>query len=103
MKYLLLLFPLTCFAGDPHYIAPYETTVNQVITQEVNRSALAISDLHFNLATKDAQWAVAGSTIDGDSAGKFGVGMKLNNVFVSGTVAREGGHTGFGVSVTGKF
>lgn len=106
MKYLLLLFPLTVMAGDPHHetVKPiYYNTVEQSIVNEVNRSALGIADLHYNLATKDMQWAASASTIDGNNAGKLGIGKKIDNVFMSITVGRENGHTGFGVSGSGKF
>ena len=88
-------------ATERYYVE--NTYVNESITNEVNRSALGVADLQFNLATKDPQWAASFAKFDGSQAGKVAIGQKMDNVFVSGTVARENGHTGFGVSVSGKF
>lgn len=112
IKYLFLLLPIAVFASDPHHDHPapiiYPVPIIQeqyTITDTTEGVSLGIATAqhHFDLGTHKWQWSAGYGYFDGNDAVSFSIGKRVDRVLINGSIGREGGKTGYGVGLNGRF
>jgi len=66
-------------------------------------AALASSQHNFGFYTPKTQWSIAGGQFDNESALSIGLGKRLGDVLINGSVVNESGEIGFGIGLSGRF
>jgi len=115
VRYLLLLalFPISALAGGSH---THETTVNvtnvyptqsvsQTVSTKVSGVALGIatSQLVFDAGTSKTQISAGIGSFDDSDALAVGIGKKIDNLMLNGSIGFEDGKKGYGAGVSFKF
>ena len=93
---------MTSYAHNDKVI--YETVIEQY-NQETKGVALAIakSQHNFDWSTEKLQGSIGMGSFEGKDAISFGIGKRVGQILLNGSVGVESGNHGYGAGITWRF
>ena len=77
--------------------------VTNIMESKGTALAIAGSQCHFDLNTQGLQGCAGFGKYDGSSSSVIGIGKRIDNMLINGTIGREDGHSGVGLGLNFKF